>query len=62
MEYKVHKLDVRDAPDTDKKLEDFLNSLEGEVISVLPVIVSHIGISLHPEAFTDYFLIVEKVK
>jgi hypothetical protein len=61
MKYKVHKLDVRDSADVEGDLDRFINGLEGELISVTPVIVSHIGPSLHPESFTDYFLIVEKV-
>jgi len=33
--YKVHKLDIKIAREQDK-LEQFLNSLEGEVISIIP--------------------------
>jgi len=35
MKYKVHKLELNPREDQDK-LERFLNSLKGEVISILP--------------------------
>ncbi len=35
MEYRVHKLEINMARDQ-TKLEEFLNSLQGEVVSIIP--------------------------
>ena len=60
MKYKVHRLDV--TSDTmQEKLEHFLNSLKGEVISVVPNIKPTLLI-LGGTAKIDYLLIVEIVK
>ncbi|HEM55335.1 MAG TPA: hypothetical protein ENO30_01085 [Thermodesulfobium narugense] len=61
MKYKVHKVDVRGMVETASTMEDYINSLDGEIVSVAPMIVTHIGPSLHPEACTDYFIVIEKV-
>ena len=57
MKYRVHRFDLRMTTDQGK-LELFLNSLEGEVITIIP--------NVHPKPFTlhafvDFVLIVEKL-
>ena len=56
MKYRVHRLDIRMTRDQ-SRLEQFLNNLDGEVISIIP------NISL--QAFwvhkIDFLLIVEKI-
>ena len=54
MKYRVHRLKIRMTEDQ-RKLEEFLNSLEGEVISIIPN-VCHIGF-----VHVDFILIVEKI-
>jgi hypothetical protein len=61
MKYSVHRLDVKS--DMKEKLEQFLNKLEGEVISVIPnyaktTLFQIYGIS----SKIDFILIIEKVK
>ena len=61
MNYKVHRLEIR-MLDGQGKLEQFLNSLEGEVVSIIPNIAKTslaqiFGIS----AKVDFLLIIEKV-
>ena len=55
--YKVHKFDIRMTEDQNK-LEEFLNSLKGEVIAVIPNITSTIG----NYAAVNFLLIIEKVE
>ena len=55
--YKVHKFDLSMTyPD---ELERFLNSLQGEIIAIIPNITG--GILVLP-ASVDFVLVVEKVK
>jgi len=54
MKYRVHRLIIRMTEDQ-RKLEEFLNSLEGELISIIPN-VCHIGF-----VHVDFILIVEKI-
>ena len=54
MKYRVHRLKLRMTEDQ-QKLEEFLNSLEGEIISIIPNIC-HIGF-----VHVDFVLIVEKI-
>lgn len=60
MTYRVHRLEIK----LDKephKLEQFLNGLEGEVISIVP----HIKPAMHPMGATakiDFLVIVEKLR
>ena len=54
MRYRVHRLKIRMTEDQ-HKLEEFLNSLEGEVVSIIPN-VCHIGF-----VHVDFLLIVEKM-
>ena len=58
MQYRVHRLQVR-KDNLQQELEQFLNKLEGEVISVLPNVTQYF---LCYGAKVDYILIVEKVK
>jgi hypothetical protein len=56
MKYKVHKFDI-DMYDDQEKLEQFLNSLKGEVISIVPN--NKVGwMAAHR---VDFLLIVEKL-
>ncbi len=62
MKYKVHRLDISPGNDQDK-LELFLNTLEGEVVTIIPNIkkttLSQIyGVT--PKV--DFLLIVEKIE
>lgn len=60
MNYRVHRLDVT-SKDMQEKLEEFLNSLKGEVISVLPNVEPTLMI-LGGSAKVNFLLIVEKVE
>lgn len=62
MKYRVHRLDVI-SDNMQEKLEQFLNKLDGEVISVIPnyaktTIFQIYGIT----SKIDFILILEKVK
>jgi hypothetical protein len=57
MKYKVHRLPLKMTRDQDR-LEKFLNSLRGEVVSITPN-VAPVLFSLH--AHVDFLLIVEKL-
>jgi len=62
MKYRVHRLDVK-SDNMQEKLEQFINKLEGEVISVIPnyaktSIFQIYGIT----SKIDFILILEKVK
>jgi len=57
--YRVHRFDIKMTADQ-TKLEQFLNSLEGEVISIIPNVTPKFtpgGMG----ASVDFLLIVEKV-
>jgi hypothetical protein len=58
MKYKVHRLEIK-RDNFHLQLEQYLNSLEGEVISVVPNVTQYF---LCYGAKIDYVLIVEKVK
>jgi len=53
-QYRVHRFDLRMTADQ-SKLEQFLNSLEGEVVSIIP------NVTWFPKVQVDFLLIVEKV-
>lgn len=55
MKYRVHRLDISMTRDQ-LKLEQFLNSLEGEVVTIIPNVT--LGITA---PHVDFLLIVEKV-
>lgn len=54
--YRVHRFDLRMTADQ-SKLEQFLNSLEGEIIAIIP----NVTVSVFWVHKVDFLLIVEKV-
>jgi hypothetical protein len=54
MRYRVHRFDIKMTRDQ-TELERFLNSLEGEVVTIIP------NITPVPATFVDFLLIVEKL-
>jgi len=54
MKYRVHRFSIRMNSDQ-QKLENFLNSLEGEVVSIIP------NVTPFPATFVNFLLIVEKL-
>jgi hypothetical protein len=54
MRYKVHRFNLRMTADQDK-LELFLNSLEGEVVAIIP------NVTPVPANYVNFVLVVEKV-
>ena len=60
MKYRVHRLEAK--KDTaQSKLEQFLNQLEGQVVSIVPYVAPTFQ-GMGATAKVDFFLIVEKVK
>ena len=60
MNYKVHRFDIRMTTDQDK-LENFLNTLKGEVVAIIP----NVKPTFRPMGATaevDFLFIVEKLK
>jgi len=57
MKYKVHRFPLKMTQDQNR-LEEFLNNLSGEVVSIIPN-VAPVLFSLHAQV--DFLLIVEKV-
>ncbi len=58
MKYRVHRLNVNMSDDT-QKLEQFLNNLKGEVVSIVPDIKT---IFLFHGTKIKSFIIIEKLK
>ncbi len=56
MKYRVHRLDIKMTSDQ-TKLEQFLNSLDGEVVAIIP----NVTIGFLWVTRVDFLLIVEKV-
>ncbi len=54
--YRVHRFDLRMTSDQ-SKLEQFLNSLEGEIIAIIP----NVAVKAFWAHQVDFLLIVEKV-
>ena len=54
MKYRVHRFSIRMTEDQ-SKLELFLNSLEGEVVAIIP------NVTPFPATFINFLLIVEKL-
>jgi hypothetical protein len=54
MKYRVHRFDLKMTSDQ-SKLEQFLNGLEGEVITIIP------NVTWAPKVQVDFLLIVEKL-
>ena len=52
--YRVHRFDIKMTRDQ-SKLEQFLNSLEGEITAIIP------NITPVPATYVDFLLIIEKV-
>ncbi len=52
--YRVHRFDLKMTSDQ-SKLEQFLNSLEGEIVAIFPNVI------WFPAAQVDFVLIVEKL-
>ncbi len=59
MKYRVHQIDVKKAT-AQKKLDRFLNQLDGEVLSVVPYVTPTFQ-GMGATAKVDFLLIVEKV-
>lgn len=60
MKYKVHRLEVK-SKDMHEKLEQFINTLNGEIISIIP----NVKPTFQPMGATakvDFLLIVEKME
>lgn len=60
MKYKVHRFDIH-MEDDQQKLEEFLNSLKGEIVAVIPN-NSNIGLAqiYGVSRKIDFLLIIEK--
>jgi hypothetical protein len=56
--YRVHRFDIKMTADQGE-LEQFLNSLEGEVVAIIPNVTSYA--KPFQTAAVDFLLIVEKV-
>ncbi len=54
MKYRVHHFNISMTKDQ-TKLEQFLNSLEGEVVAIIP------NVTPVPATYVNFVLIVEKV-
>ena len=60
MKYHVHRLEIKE--DTaQEKLENYLNRLEGEILSVIPMVTPAFR-KLGAASVVKFFLIVEKTK
>lgn len=58
--YKVHQFEIRMTKDKDK-LESFLNSLEGDVVAILPNVQPKF-LPMGASAVVDFVFVVEKIK
>lgn len=58
MKYKVHRFDIRMSKDQ-QALEDFLNRLKGDVVSIIPNVQPHITLG-GMGARVSFLYIVEK--
>jgi hypothetical protein len=62
MKYKVHRLEIKMESDQ-SKLEQFLNNLEGEVVSIIPNIKKTSLFQIYGiTSKVDFLLIIEKTK
>ena len=57
--YRVHKFEIRMSKDQDR-LEEFLNSIDGEIISIIPNVKSHITMA-GMGARVSFLYVVEKM-
>jgi hypothetical protein len=60
MKYRVHRIDVK-SDNLQYKLEEFLNGIDGEIISVFPN-VKPVFMMLGGTAKVDYLIVIEKVR
>ena len=60
MNYRVHRLEVK-SDNMQEKLENFINKLDGEVISIIPN-VKPTFLPMGATAKIDFLLVVEKLK
>ena len=58
MKYRVHKFDI-DMSKDQSKLEQFLNNLEGEVVTIIPSVNPKYTVR-GASATVDFLLVVEK--
>ena len=62
MKYKVHRMEI-DMEKDQERLENFLNNLKGEVVSILPNIAKTTLFQIYGAARKiDFILIVERLK
>ena len=62
MKYRVHRLEIRMENDQ-SKLEQFLNNLEGEVVSIIPNIKKTSLLQIYGiTTKIDFLFIIEKIK
>jgi len=54
MKYRVHRFNIKMTRDQ-SKLEQFLNSLKGEIVAIIP------NITPVPATYVDFLLVVEKI-
>ena len=54
VKYRVHRFNIRMTSDQGR-LEQFLNSLEGKVVAIIP------NVTPFPATYVDFLLIVEKI-
>ena len=59
MKYKIHHFELKMTKDKDK-LEQFLNSLDGEVIAIIPNVQPKF-LPIGATAVVDFLFIVEKI-
>ena len=59
MKYEIHRFDINMEKDQDK-LKQFLNNLEGEVVSIIPNVKPTFK-PMGATAKVDFLLIVEKI-
>ena len=60
MKYKVHRLEIR-VKSAQETLETFINSLDGEVVSIVPI-VNPTFRPMGATSITNQLLIVEQIK
>jgi hypothetical protein len=61
MKYRVHRLQIK-GEDFQSKLEQFLNNLDGDVVSILPIIKKSSLAQIYGiTGKVDFLLIVEKI-
>ena len=59
MKYKVHRIDLTMDSDKDR-LEEFLNSLDGEIVSIIPNVKPSLQGLMGVTSIVDFLFIIEK--